>query len=95
MALPSLREILYPGATSVISRFSHDPHFPHTRLPSSVRYTAVDSHFAHSAVGSVESGSGSGGITPVAVPPLIVVAGSNVVPQLPHTWLKQQFGVQL
>jgi hypothetical protein len=58
-------------------------------------YTAVEVHLAHSAVGSVESGSGSGGMMPPAVPPLSVVAGSNVVPQWPHTWLKQQLGVQV
>jgi hypothetical protein len=30
-----------------------------------------------------------------AVTPVAVVMGSKVVLQLPHTWLKQQFGVQV
>jgi hypothetical protein len=29
------------------------------------------------------------------VPPASAVTGSKVVPQSAHTWLKQQFGVQL
>jgi hypothetical protein len=58
-------------------------------------YTEVDSHFAHSAVGSPDSGKGSGGAMPLKVPPAARVTGSKVVPQFPHTWLKQQFGVHV
>jgi hypothetical protein len=32
---------------------------------------------------------------PASFPPVKLVTGSNVAPQLPHTWLKQQLGVQL
>jgi hypothetical protein len=46
-------------------------------------------------VGSEASGKGSGGWMPDSVPPARRVTGSNVAPQSPHTWLKQQFGVQL
>ena len=50
---------------------------------------------AQAAVGSAASGRGSGGTIPVRVPPTAVVAGSKVAPHSEHTWLKQQFGVQL
>jgi hypothetical protein len=43
----------------------------------------------------VASGNGSGGAAPESAPPAGVVAGSKVVPQSAHTWLKQQLGVQL
>lgn len=46
-------------------------------------------------VGSDASGKGSGGSTPGSFPPAECVTGSNVAPHPPHTWLKQQFGVQL
>jgi len=54
----------------------------------------MESHRTQAAVGSVESGKGSGGSTPEAVSPAECVTGSNVVPQEAQTWLKQQFGVQ-
>jgi len=36
-----------------------------------------------------------GGVIWEAIAPVAAVTGSNVVLQLPHTWLKQQFGVQV
>jgi hypothetical protein len=55
----------------------------------------VESQRAQAAVGSAASGRGSGGTTPLSVPPFAFVTGSNVAPHSAHTWLKQQFGVQL
>ncbi len=69
--------------------------FPQTSEPSSVKKTEVESQTAQAAVGSAASGRGSGGTIPESVPPFAVVTVSNVVPHSEHTWLKQQFGVQL
>jgi hypothetical protein len=80
---------------SVISNSSSDPHLPHTKRPSGVAYTAVESHLIQAAVGSDASGRGFGGSIPLNLPPAIIVTGSNVAPHSAHTWLKQQFGVQL
>ncbi|HUB34236.1 MAG TPA: hypothetical protein VMA31_14440 [Bryobacteraceae bacterium] len=55
----------------------------------------MDSQRAQAAVGSAASGIGSGGMIPLRDPPVAAVAGSNVAPHCEHTWLKQQFGVQL
>lgn len=55
----------------------------------------MESHTAQAAVGSAASGRGSGGTIPESVPPFAAVTVSNVVPHSEHTWLKQQFGVQL
>jgi len=38
-------------------------------------------------VGSVASGSGSGGVMFATTPPFRLVSGSNVAPQPPQTWL--------
>jgi hypothetical protein len=46
-------------------------------------------------VGSDASGKGSGASMPDSFPPAKLVTGSNVAPHSPHTWLKQQLGVQL
>jgi len=83
------------GAISEISSVSRDPHWPHTKRASGRTYTAVESHLMQATVGSEASGKGSGGWMPDSVPPARRVTGSNVAPQSPHTWLKQQFGVQL
>jgi len=55
----------------------------------------MDSHFVQGAAGSVQSGSGSGGATPVSLPPVASVAGWNVLVQSEQTWLKQHLGSQL
>jgi len=55
----------------------------------------MESHLAQAAVGSVESGKGSGGSMPANALPAKLVTGSKVAPHSLHTWLKQQLGVQL
>lgn len=69
-------------------------HSKHTRLPSSSVYTDVDSQRQHATVGSVQSGSEWGG-SMRRFCPTDLVAGSNVAPHVPQTWLKQHFGSQL
>ena len=66
---------------------SKAPHFQQATAPSSVMQTEGAWHLAQAAVGSVDSGGGSGGLIPETAPPAALVAGSKVAPQSPQTWL--------
>ena len=69
------------GAISEYSSANSDPHPAQTSPPSSITYTAVESHLAQATVGSLASGSGSGGMTGEdALWPFAVVAGSECMP---------------